>query len=134
MLKDDSDKPNWYNSPRIGCAGIVILIVVPVLIVYVQVFIDRENKNYCWKAENDAKKIAAEIADYFSVPEHTQISTADVRYKSPQNNTFTITATDPSLVITITVTDGSGRCPEDVQKNWPGWDGNGVFTKVLSNN
>ena len=58
------------------------------------------------------------------------------------DNTFTLTAADPNEAITITVTDGSGRCPADymdsmtVTENPTGyWDSsgtNGVYTKVVS--
>ena len=88
--------------------------------------------NYCLNVEYDAKSIAAEIADYLSIPTHTQISTDDITYKSPKNNTFTVTATDPS--ITITITDSSGKCSLDIQESRQGWDDNGVFTEIMEEN
>jgi hypothetical protein len=54
-------------------------------------------------------------------------------------NSFTLSATDPNTAITITVTDGSGRCPADYQNgmlvgtNPTGfWDAANVYTKVVT--
>ena len=110
----------------IAIIGILAAIAIPNFIAY-------RNKAFCSAAESDAKSIAAEIADYFSIPAHTQIATADINYVPSGTNTFTIAATDPSTTITITVTDGSGRCPDDYQNAATDWDGSNVFTEVLTN-
>ena len=91
----------------IAIIGILAAIAIPNFIAY-------RNKAFCSKAETDAGSIAAAIADYFAIPSHTLIETADL----PQTmisggNTFTITTADPSVRITISVTDGSNRCPDD---------------------
>ena len=109
----------------IAIIGILAAIAIPNFIAY-------RNKAFCSAAESDAKSIAADIADYFAIPAHTDIATGDIGYTASGTNTFTITTADPSVNITITVTDGSGRCPVEYQNASSGWDGNGVFTEVLA--
>ena len=113
----------------IAIIGILAAIAIPNFIAY-------RNKAFCSAAESDAKSIAATIADYFSIPAHTAISTTDVSdsYTASGTNTFSIAATDPSIAITITVTDGSGRCPAEYQNASSGWDGSNVFTEVMQGN
>ena len=109
----------------IAIIGILAAIAIPNFIAY-------RNKAFCSAAESDAKSIAATIADYFAIPAHTDISDTDIEavYSASGANTFTVTATDPSSVITITVTDGSGRCPNAYQTASSGWSSN-VFTEVM---
>ena len=115
----------------IAIIGILGAIAIPNFIAY-------RNKAFCSATESDAKSIAATIADYFSIPAHTNIVNADAQlmYTGSGSNTFTVTAFDPSTNITITVTDGSGRCPDDYQSaQAPDWDpATNVFTEVMNNN
>jgi prepilin-type N-terminal cleavage/methylation domain-containing protein len=108
----------------IAIIGILAAIAIPNFIAY-------RNKAFCSAAESDAKSIAGDIADYFAIPTHTAIATADVGYTPSGTNTFTVTSANASISITITVTDGSGRCPADYQAAVAGWDGANVFTEVL---
>ena len=108
----------------IAIIGILAAIAIPNFIAY-------RNKAFCSAAESDAKSIAGDIADYFSIPTHTAINTASVGYTASGTNTYTVTSADASISITITVTDGSGRCPNDYQTAVAGWDGANVFTEVL---
>ena len=109
----------------IAIIGILAAIAIPNFIAY-------RNKAFCSATESDAKSIAAVIADYFAIPAHTLIVDADVEavYTASGSNTFTVSATDPSTVITITVTDGSGRCPDDYQNNSVDWTAD-VFTELM---
>ena len=107
----------------IAIIGILAAIAIPNFIAY-------RNKAFCSAAETDANSVAAAIADYFSIPAHTAIVTADIGYQPSGNNTFTITAADPSVSITITVTDASGRCPADYQTASTKWT-NGVYTLTM---
>ena len=109
----------------IAIIGILAAIAIPNFIAY-------RNKAFCSAAESDAKSIAASIADYFSIPAHTAISDTDIEavYKASGLNTFTISATEPISVITITVTDGSGRCPSAYQDASSFWSSN-VFTEIM---
>ena len=94
----------------IAIIGILAAIAIPNFIAY-------RNKSFCSRAESDANAVAAEIADYFSIPAHTLIVTANIgaNIGNSGGNTRTITTVDPSLNITITVTDVSNRCPAEYQ-------------------
>jgi type IV pilus assembly protein PilA len=108
----------------IAIIGILAAIAIPNFIAY-------RNKAFCSAAESDAKSIAGVIADYFSIPTHTDIATNDITdYRASGDNTFTIDTVDPSISITITVTDASGRCPDDYQDASTWWNNN-VFTEVM---
>ena len=109
----------------IAIIGILAAIAIPNFIAY-------RNKAFCSAAESDAKNVAAAIADYFSIPTHTDIVDGDIAYTGSGSNTYTILATDPSVLITITVTDGSGRCPADYQAAMPEWDGANVYTVTMA--
>jgi prepilin-type N-terminal cleavage/methylation domain-containing protein len=95
----------------IAIIGILAAIAIPNFIAY-------RNKSYCSAAEADANSVAATIADYFAIPENTTLPTADgsggtylgyqLSNKGGQN--LITVAGDPNNTITITVTDGSGRC------------------------
>jgi type IV pilus assembly protein PilA len=116
----------------IAIIGILAAIAIPNFIAY-------RNKAFCSAAESDANAIASDIADYFSIPTHTLIATADIgtNIGNSGGNTRTITTTDPSDNITITVTDVSGRCPDEYQNamnatsNPTGYWSNGVYFKLM---
>jgi type IV pilus assembly protein PilA len=114
----------------IAIIGILAAIAIPNFIAY-------RNKSFCSGVESDANNIIASIADYFAVPTHTAITTADQTFK-PGVNPYTIEATDPSVVITVEVTDASGRCPLDYTTPNPftslkgaGWVSNTLYRKVM---
>ncbi len=89
----------------IAIIGILAAIAIPNFIAY-------RNKAYCSAAESDANSAAGAIASYFAIPSHVALPTTTqlgITF-SPGNSAViggTITA------ITITVTDGSNRCPSD---------------------
>jgi type IV pilus assembly protein PilA len=116
----------------IAIIGILAAIAIPNFIAY-------RNKAFCKAAETDANNVAAAVADYFSLPTH--VSTPAVGdLNNGQGFTFTshgatqnsgtVTGADPNLGITITVTDGSTRCPAEYMTKVPGWNA-GVFTKRI---
>jgi prepilin-type N-terminal cleavage/methylation domain-containing protein len=115
----------------IAIIGILAAIAIPNFIAY-------RNKTFCTAVEVDANNIAASIADYFSIPSHSTIATGDQAY-APDINSYTISATDPSVAITITVTDSSGRCPGDyttansVNARGDGWVNGSTYQKVIRN-
>ena len=120
----------------IAIIGILAAIAIPNFIAY-------RNKTYCSMAESDANTVAAAISDYFAIPTNTTVSNASLPNLALSNgNTFTITSADPSVSITITVTDASLRCPLDYQNGklvanspsefWNAVAGGGVYTKVLN--
>jgi prepilin-type N-terminal cleavage/methylation domain-containing protein len=92
----------------IAIIGILAAIAIPNFIAY-------RNKAFCSAAESDANAVASDIADYFAIPSHTLIKTADLGTTIGKSgtNTRVIATVDPSVNITITVTDGSGRCPTE---------------------
>ena len=124
---------------------IVIAIIGILAAIAIPNFISYRNKSFCSRAESDGGSIAAAIADYFAIPSHVNLPTlanlnAGNGMTLSGNNTATI-AGDPNSVITITVTDGSNRCPADYQAAQPasagppavnGWDGANVYTKFMA--
>ncbi len=99
---------------------IVIAIIGILAAIAIPNFISYRNKSYCNAAESDANNIAAVIADYFAIPEHTTLPTIagdstyetfDLSSKGGQN--IGTVSGDPATSITIVVQDTSGRCPTD---------------------
>ena len=92
----------------VAIIGILAAIAIPNYIAF-------RNKSFCSRAESDANSIASRISDYFAIPTHTAIAATsaggDITHSS--QNTWSIATANPSLNITITVTDASGRCPTD---------------------
>ena len=121
----------------IAIIGILAAIAIPNFIAY-------RNKAFCSQAESDANNIAAAVSDYFAIPTHIAIADADLKggwrnVTISGTNTFTLSATDPNVAITITVTDGSNRCPADYQAAMPQatnptgfWDNANMYTKVVT--
>ena len=93
----------------IAIIGILAAIAIPNFIAY-------RNKSYCSAAESDANSVAATLADHFAIPENTTLPTTggsvylgyQLSNKGGQNSVAI--AGDPNNTISITVTDGSGRC------------------------
>jgi Tfp pilus assembly protein PilE len=118
----------------IAIIGILAAIAIPNFIAY-------RDKAFCSAAENDASNVAAAIADYFAVPNKVTLPTVT------DSTTYTTWANKPPLqmsstnevtvagdvdAVTISVTDMSGRCPDEYQTSQaPAWDGNNVFTKTM---
>lgn len=88
----------------VAIIGILAAIAIPNYIAF-------RNKSFCSRAESDANNIVNRIADYFAIPANTTVSDSSITHST--QNTWTITTADPSVHITITVTDASGRCPSD---------------------
>ena len=109
----------------IAIIGILAAIAIPNFIAY-------RNKAFCSAAESDAKSVAAAIADYFAIPSNVTVSNASISYVASGTNAYLITSVDPSVSITITVTDGSGRCPDNYQQPAADWnDVTNVFTEEM---
>jgi prepilin-type N-terminal cleavage/methylation domain-containing protein len=114
---------------------IVIAIIGILAAIAVPNFISYRNKAYCSAVESDANAIASAIADYYAIPTHTTIIPGDVSV-APLTltlsgaNTGTISGTVDAIV--ITVTDASGRCPDDYQGASAEWDApTNIYTKNL---
>ena len=92
----------------IAIIGILAAIAIPNFIAY-------RNKSFCSAAESDANAISGRISDYYAVPSRFNLVTLDdiggAAIMSGAN-TAVIGGT-VNTAITITVTDGSGRCPTE---------------------
>ncbi len=108
----------------IGIIGILAGIAIPNFLRY-------RAKSFCSTVETDANNIAKAIADYYAIPTHqTMIDIDDLQ----------ITPTNPNIgfvggnfgAIVITVTDGSGQCPDYYMNRTPNWNAaTSTFTKTI---
>lgn len=106
----------------IAIIGILAAIAIPNFIAY-------RNKAFCSQAESDANTIAGAVSDWFAIPSHTQVADTDLDVNI--DNTWSLEGgDDPNTTITITVTDDSGRCPDEYQDASAYWTG-GVYTKYI---
>ena len=120
----------------IAIIGILAAIAIPNFIAY-------RNKTFCTRAEADANGVSSAIADYFSIPDwiNTPVQgelNNGAGYTLSGNNTMNIVGGDPTLNITIQVTDGSQRCPSEYRTAMSssgigddGWNGF-IFNKYMS--
>ena len=115
----------------IAIIGILAAIAIPNFIAY-------RNKAFCSAAESDANNIAAAIADYFAVPSRVDAPAADpttapvagLGMELTNDNTGSIGQDVQAM--TITVTDGSDRCPDDYQDSVDGWNStDNTYTIVM---
>ena len=110
----------------IAIIGILAAIAIPNFIAY-------RNKAFCSAAESDAQAIMAGLADYYSIPGNVSVPTdpAAINITVSAGNTGVIGGSINS--ITVTVTDGSGRCPTIYQQGSSRWSGSspGVYEIVM---
>ena len=106
----------------IAIIGILAAIAIPNFIAY-------RNKAFCSAAESDANNVAAAIANHFAIPTNVDLT----GFVLPPNSTSTAVAAPTMVgdVITIAVTDSSGRCPLDYRTAVAGWAGS-VYTKTMN--
>jgi prepilin-type N-terminal cleavage/methylation domain-containing protein len=117
----------------IAIIGILAAIAIPNFIAY-------RNKAFCSAAESDANTISAAIANYYAIP--TNVATPTLAQLNNPVLSGTNVAAAPAEaagVITIAITDGSGRCPADYQAAMNAaanansfWNGAGVYTKLMT--
>jgi prepilin-type N-terminal cleavage/methylation domain-containing protein len=133
----------------IAIIGILAAVAIPNFIAY-------RDKAFCSSAEADANSIAATLADYFAIPSHTTLTTDNMPLTlgdgtapfegGVPDGTGTVSAPTFSPLtgnnfatidggvsnISITVTDASGRCPDDYQESNPEWDvANNTYNKKM---
>jgi type IV pilus assembly protein PilA len=116
----------------IAIIGILAAIAIPNFIAY-------RNKAYCSAAESDANNLAAALANYYSVPNHTGYQTGEIGVATDWlgihisgDNTARLSGDIDN--IGISVIDASGRCPADYIQSQTDWTATGtlkVFTKNM---
>jgi len=128
----------------IAIIGILAAIAIPNFIAY-------RNKAFCSRAERDANGVAGAVADYFAMPRHTATPIVDdlnnstgFRFSGAAGdgiNTGAVLGADSNVNITVSVWDGSTRCPQsymtveavDTAAHEDGWDSTtSIYYKFIS--
>jgi type IV pilus assembly protein PilA len=113
-----------FSQQSKGFSLIELMVIVAIISILAAIaipnYISYRNKSFCSLAESDAEHVSRAISSYFGIPSHTECPTID-DLKIETNNFVDISG-DPNTGITISVTDTSGRCPDDYQKSHVGWD------------
>jgi len=105
----------------IAIIGILAAIAIPNFIAY-------RNKAFCSAAESDARTIASALADYFAVPSRVTMPNADPTVGTTAGLGLTLSGLNTATMgtdldaVTITVYDGSLRCPDDYMTTQSQWD------------
>jgi prepilin-type N-terminal cleavage/methylation domain-containing protein len=94
---------------------IVIAIIGILAAIAIPNFISYRDKAFCGQAEHDAQNTLASLSAYYSEPDRTSLPTlvelGTLEQLSLNNPTANVTLAEAANVITVTVTDASGRCP-----------------------
>lgn len=104
--------------------GIVCAVIFSGLVILPQFWSCYKCKGHCSGVESDAQNIAAAIADYFAIPEHTHIKSGDIEL--PTENPWTLIQCNDAIY--IYVYDMEEDCPMDYQNLSPEWNSN-IYTK-----
>ena len=121
---------------------IVIAIIGILAAIAIPNFISYRDKAFCSRAETDAGNVAAVLADYFAIPTHVDVPTvADatsyigISMSGSGTSQNDVTVDESGGTITITVQDGSDRCPEDYRGAIDMWTngtaGTYIFTRLM---
>jgi prepilin-type N-terminal cleavage/methylation domain-containing protein len=94
----------------IAIIGILAAIAIPNFIAY-------RDKAFCGQAEHDAQNTLASLSSYYADPDHTgipSIAELETLEDLSLNNSGNVTLSGSVTgTMTVTVTDGSGRCPRE---------------------
>jgi len=104
---------------------IVIAIIGILAAIAIPNFISYRDKAFCGQAEHDAQNTLAALSAYFSEPDRTTVPTGatgigqliSLESLSLNNTTGNVSLTEAAggMTITVTVTDGTTRCPRSSQ-------------------
>ena len=116
---------------------IVIAIIGILAAIAIPNFISYRDKSFCSRAETDAGNVAATLADYFAIPTHVEVPTAGdatsylgISMSGTGDSINTVDVTEAGGTITITVEDGSARCPTEYQASSDQWNSS-IFTRLM---
>jgi prepilin-type N-terminal cleavage/methylation domain-containing protein len=94
---------------------IVIAIIGILAAIAIPNFISYRDKAFCGEAEHDAQNTLAALSAYFSEPARTSIpglaELIALENLSLNNAPGSVSLTEAAGVVTVAVTDDSGRCP-----------------------
>jgi prepilin-type N-terminal cleavage/methylation domain-containing protein len=98
---------------------IVIAIIGILAAIAIPNFISYRDKAFCSAAETDLDSVMGAIADYFADPDNQTVSTGSLTgVEISGTNSWVVDPVGDGY--TVTITDGSGRCPRGL-----------VFTKTM---
>jgi prepilin-type N-terminal cleavage/methylation domain-containing protein len=110
------------SRPRANTEGftlielmIVIAIIGILAAIAIPNFISYRDKAFCGEAEHDAQNTLAALSAYYSEPDRTAVATV-AQLMALENLTLnnapgSVAINNASGVVTVAVTDDSGRCP-----------------------
>lgn len=149
---EDKEKPKSKTGTIIGI-GLMAFVLFFLASMWIPGLTRYRPKQFCQKAESEAHTIAAAIADYFSVAEHTDIARSDIEKLVLIDNPWTFFRCGDNFFIHVFDRSGkcpagkqpkdpdektglfngrSGECPAVFQYNDPNWNSGAFTLKVMS--
>lgn len=114
---------------------IVIAIIGILAAVAIPSYISYRDKAFCSAAEHDAMSIANVVAEYYSIPARTGdlAQTGSTITDGDGNNLYVLSGSNTADItstitdnFTVTITDGSLRCPQEYRERANRWSNGGT--------